>query len=127
MVGRVLLFSICMVVSVLCSCNNTVDITYPACRNRDAKGAEIKALGANLACDTTAQCNYQWYGYKCGNYMARYQAYSLKNTATAEMQSRAAEYNAFDVECLKLTNGATSCDALLPPVLSCTNSVCTAQ
>ena len=121
------LYLLLLSIPVLISCNNTVDITYPACRNRDAKGAEIKALGANLACDTTAQCNYQWYGYKCGSYMASYQVYSSKNTATADIQARAAEYNALDVECLKLTNSVTKCDAMLPPVLSCTSSICAAQ
>lgn len=108
-------------------CNNTVDITYPACRDRDAKRSEIQSLARNLACDTTAHCLYQWYGYKCGSYQAHYQIYSTKNTTTAAMQAKAAEYNALDTECLILTNGVTSCEALLAPVLSCTNSLCTPQ
>lgn len=112
---------------MLVQCNNQVDITYPACKNRDAKRTEIQNLASNLGCDNTAQCAYQWYGYRCGSYMARYQVYSSKNTATSDIQARAAEYNTLDVECLKLTNGVTSCDALLPPVLSCTNSICVAQ
>lgn len=114
-------------VALLAACNNTVDITYPACRDRDAKRSEIQNLASNLGCDNTAQCAFQWYGYKCGSYQAHYQIYSTKNTTTTAMQAKATEYNALDFECLNLTNGVTSCDALIPPVLSCTNAVCMAQ
>lgn len=90
--------------------------------------AEIQhMLEVTQSCESDDQCQTIGYGDKpCGGFRS-YLSYSTHVTDIARLEALVEHYNKLDRRLNQQNNMMGTCEAVVPPSLSCQNSVCTAR
>jgi len=84
-------------------------------------------LGDTQSCESDDQCQTIGYGDKpCGGFRS-YLSYSTQVTDKARLEALVERYNKLDRMINQQNNMMGTCEAVVPPSLSCQNAVCTAR
>ncbi len=84
-------------------------------------------LGNTQSCESDNQCQTIGYGDKpCGGFRS-YLSYSTQVTDKARLDALVEHYNKLDRMLNQQNNMMGTCEAAVPPSLSCQNSVCTVR